>query len=233
MLLADIINKFNNVNNDDDIKEWITVKGNHIPIKEGETKKEAVEKFINKKWTKKEEVPRTIKKTIEKNAQQAQISTSADLSRREKNILKRIYEVNRNKKEKSLTVQDLIKDALDLKISYEENPERFEKALEVYKKGDFEVVKDYEPKGLEEVDVYNPDWRPLYDGTDEKKEEIIMEYDANTDTPHYGRGYSGYSMSKNAELSYKQGLMPLSKWSKEDIIKKLKTLLMNTIYLLI
>nr|DAV00854.1 MAG TPA: protein of unknown function (DUF2213) [Caudoviricetes sp.] len=34
--------------NDDEDIDWITVKGNHIPIEEGETKKEAVEKFIDK-----------------------------------------------------------------------------------------------------------------------------------------------------------------------------------------
>ena len=34
--------------NDDDIKEWITVKGNHIPIMKGETKEEATKKFIEK-----------------------------------------------------------------------------------------------------------------------------------------------------------------------------------------
>lgn len=35
--------------NDDDIKEWITVRGNHIPILKGQTKEEAVESFLSKK----------------------------------------------------------------------------------------------------------------------------------------------------------------------------------------
>ncbi len=34
-------------NNDD--TEWITVKGNHIPIKDGQSKAEAIEEFLEKK----------------------------------------------------------------------------------------------------------------------------------------------------------------------------------------
>ncbi len=35
--------------NDETVKEWITVNGNHIPIHEGETKQEAVEAFLHDK----------------------------------------------------------------------------------------------------------------------------------------------------------------------------------------
>lgn len=34
--------------NDDDT-EWITVKGNHIPVKEGQSKAEAIKEFLDKK----------------------------------------------------------------------------------------------------------------------------------------------------------------------------------------
>lgn len=34
---------------DDDIESWITVKGNHIPIKKGQSKEDAVKSFIEKK----------------------------------------------------------------------------------------------------------------------------------------------------------------------------------------
>jgi hypothetical protein len=34
---------------DEDIQEWITVRGNHIPIKKGQTKEEAVKSFIESK----------------------------------------------------------------------------------------------------------------------------------------------------------------------------------------
>lgn len=33
----------------DDIESWITVRGNHIPIKKGQTKKEAVKSFLENK----------------------------------------------------------------------------------------------------------------------------------------------------------------------------------------
>lgn len=39
---------------DEDDVDWVTVKGNHIPIKEGETKKEAVAEFIESKEVAKE-----------------------------------------------------------------------------------------------------------------------------------------------------------------------------------
>ena len=39
--------------NDEDI-EWITVKGNHIPVKKGQSKDEAVKEFLEGKKDKKE-----------------------------------------------------------------------------------------------------------------------------------------------------------------------------------
>ena len=33
--------------NDDDVKDWITVKGRHIPLKDGESKDESVKKFLS------------------------------------------------------------------------------------------------------------------------------------------------------------------------------------------
>ena len=47
--------------NDDDIESWITVKGNHIPIKKGQSKEDAVKSFIEKKGgsgEKKESAPK-------------------------------------------------------------------------------------------------------------------------------------------------------------------------------
>lgn len=38
---------------------------------------------------------------------------------------------------------------------------------------------------------------------------------------HYGSGYSGYSMSNNAVEAYDRGEMPLSKWSKTEILNAL------------
>lgn len=38
----------------------------------------------------------------------------------------------------------------------------------------------------------------------------------NFDTTHSGNGYNGYSMSNNAIEAYNNGLMPLSKWGKQE-----------------
>ena len=35
-------------------------------------------------------------------------------------------------------------------------------------------------------------------------------------------GYNGWKMSKNAERAYKEGKMPISKWTKTAILKRLK-----------
>lgn len=37
------------LDNDDDIVSWITVKGNHIPIRKGQSKEDAVKSFLEKK----------------------------------------------------------------------------------------------------------------------------------------------------------------------------------------
>lgn len=42
------LEKIQNAEKDDEL-EWITVKGNHIPVKEGQTKEEAVKEFLYKK----------------------------------------------------------------------------------------------------------------------------------------------------------------------------------------
>ena len=44
-------------NSYDDVDSWITVKGNHIPIKEGQTKEEAIKEFIESKEGKQTNTP--------------------------------------------------------------------------------------------------------------------------------------------------------------------------------
>lgn len=51
---------------DDDV-EWITVKGNHIPVKKGQSKDEAVKEFINKQQNKSKDGERKEEKTNKKN----------------------------------------------------------------------------------------------------------------------------------------------------------------------
>jgi len=44
------------MSNKDDI-EWITVKGNHIPIKKGQSKEEAIKEFLKDKTSEKQDIP--------------------------------------------------------------------------------------------------------------------------------------------------------------------------------
>lgn len=46
--LKEIVKRYEMLN-EEEPKEWITMKGNHIPIEEGETKEEAVKKFLKDK----------------------------------------------------------------------------------------------------------------------------------------------------------------------------------------
>ena len=43
----------------------------------------------------------------------------------------------------------------------------------------------------------------------------MIEYD---DYEHRGKGYHGYSMSNNAVSAYSDGEMPLSKWTKRELV---------------
>lgn len=52
------VNALDATNKEDDI-EWITVKGNHIPVKKGQSKEEAVREFLDSKQAKKEETNTT------------------------------------------------------------------------------------------------------------------------------------------------------------------------------
>lgn len=92
--------------NDDEDVDWITVKGNHIPIKEGETKKEAVKKFIDKvrekKATKTTDIKEKKNTTSEK---EKQISKEYALMR-SKDFVKSIDENPKSQKEILFTNND-------------------------------------------------------------------------------------------------------------------------------
>ena len=59
------------VNKKDDDIEWITVKGNHIPIKKGQSKDEAVKEFLEEKQGQEEKTNKSILETIEERNQEA------------------------------------------------------------------------------------------------------------------------------------------------------------------
>ena len=59
----------------------------------------------------------------------------------------------------------------------------------------------------------------IYNTSKNKAKEgntIARQILENFDTTHSGNGYNGYSMSNNAIEAYNNGLMPLSKWGKQE-----------------
>ena len=92
--------------NDDEDVDWITVKGNHIPIKEGETKKEAVKKFIDKVREKKAtKTTDTKEKKNTTSEKEKQISKEYALMR-SKDFVKSIDENPKSQKEILFTNND-------------------------------------------------------------------------------------------------------------------------------
>lgn len=84
-------------------------------------------------------------------------------------------------------------------------------------KNNFPFIIDDKNKTLD----FNTDYIPYYRNNDDRIESILDTYDEKADTPHWGRGYSGYSTSNNALLARKKGLYPKSEWDKKRFLKNL------------
>ena len=93
---------FNKAINSNDKTEWITMKGNHIPIKEGETKEEAVKTFLEKVREKK-----IVKKPEGKQKEEKEKQISKDYAlMRSKDFVKSIEEYPNSQKEILFTNED-------------------------------------------------------------------------------------------------------------------------------
>ena len=64
----------------------------------------------------------------------------------------------------------------------------------------------------------NGDIIPLSERFNEGNEDI--RYQLRDESEHRGQGYDGYSMSVNARIAYNSGQMPLSKWTKTEILNR-------------
>lgn len=83
-----------------------------------------------------------------------------------------------------------------------------------------DYIKNIPDKEVKEV--LNPDYVPRF-GID-TEDEIIDYFNSMIETDKIGHGYSGYSMSNNAIDAYDKGNMPLTKWTKNEIINRIKSL---------
>lgn len=74
------VNALDATNKDDEDVEWITVKGNHIPIKKGQSKEEAVKEFIESRQDKSEksDTKKDAQKTTQKITKQMEVEHIID-----------------------------------------------------------------------------------------------------------------------------------------------------------
>lgn len=75
---------------------------------------------------------------------------------------------------------------------------------------DDDFIEDLLKSGFTTQDIEN--FKQKAKNGNKLAQQILENYD----TSHTGNGYYGYSMSNNAIEAYEKGLMPLSKWSKEQ-----------------
>lgn len=129
---------------DDDI-QWITVRGNHIPIKKGENKEDAIKSFFESKG---KESKKTAQKSPEKSDNGS--SGSGNEAKSEtpiktenvtlKSILKKAKE---SKENKSVTVESVIKDAVAEKQYSEKEIRKRQNNYEEYRKNAKKVDGHY------------------------------------------------------------------------------------------
>lgn len=138
------LNQMSVVDADDDI-QWITVRGNHIPIKKGENKEDAIKSFFESKG---KESKKTAQKSPEKSDNGS--SGSGNEAKSEtpiktenvtlKSILKKAKE---SKENKSVTVESVIKDAVAEKQYSEKEIRKRQNNYEEYRKNAKKVDGHY------------------------------------------------------------------------------------------
>lgn len=138
------LNQMSVLDADDDI-QWITVRGNHIPIKKGENKEDAIKSFFESKG---KESKKTAQKSPEKSDNGS--SGSGNEAKSEtpiktenvtlKSILKKAKE---SKENKSVTVESVIKDAVAEKQYSEKEIRKRQNNYEEYRKNAKKVDGHY------------------------------------------------------------------------------------------
>lgn len=85
------------------------------------------------------------------------------------------------------------------------------------KEGKASFLKSLDKSVLDEIESngFSTEYLIQRAGHSKLARDILLGYVS----PNYGRGYSGYSMSTNAESAYANGQKPLSKWNKEDLLE--------------
>lgn len=127
--------------NDDDIESWITVKGNHIPIKKGQSKEDAVKEFISKKsdkeFSKRAEKPQSIGEATKKVV--SQVKENREINKAAKKEYPAEFETVRKNAKANPYLYDLRYTQKSKAKAYEEYKKDTEKKEE---KPDFNKLSD-------------------------------------------------------------------------------------------
>lgn len=204
---------------DDDI-EWITVKGNHIPIKKGENKEDAIKSFFESK-SKGEKSTETPKSSSTKRESKSSVKhTPVD---KNKSVMAIVARAAESAKNPNITEDYIVKEAVKTGKYTEEQIKARINAYEKYKKDNTiqtiekhttgghwdEDKKDYvdfewKPERIKDV------WKPILntEWDNEKKEYVPIDWDAKKpakgERPKLvilgGRGGSGKSHFTDGSL---------------------------------
>lgn len=167
---------------DDDIESWITVKGNHIPIKKGQSKEDAVKEFISKKsdkeFSKRAEKPQSIgeatKKVVSQVKENREINKASKKDPWEKKANTGYGEaLRRGKNSKKISESEA-----EEYRQYQQSPEFATKTFEQYKAAKKEYPPEFET--VRKNAKANPN---LYGGkyTQKSKADAYKEYKADTE----------------------------------------------------
>lgn len=200
--------------NPSDIVDWITIKGNHLPIRKGETKEDVISRFIDQR---------------EQTHISNQIDVLTESIERENKKLETLKQTNDKQgvEQKIQKIQDLQKRLNDLKNKQKDIPQERKlsnedlESLTQYKKS---IEFEKENKKLErqlniEKQKENEKRRKMQEEAQltEKYGEMKQYVDAFENAEKIqGGGYAGYSMSNRAEKAYIKGFVPISKLTKKQ-----------------
>lgn len=142
----------------DDI-EWITVKGNHIPIKKGENKEEAIKSFFESK----EKAQKSPEKAESKSEGISSNTSSVKSPKNDYSTVKSILGVaKRSKENKNINAESVIKDAVAFGKFNEKEIKARQKSYEKYKaKGVKQTIETHTTGGhWENGDYVDYRWNP-------------------------------------------------------------------------
>ena len=219
--------KAENEINESDIIDWITVKGNHLPIRKGETKEDVAKKFVEYHKQKEdiesknykirnriEELKKSLKnqevklENIKKNDR-----NNTDLISKQENKIEYLKEQLNELKE-----IEKPKDSERFEFSYENLSEEEKQSFLKYRDSYYEQKTKEQQEKIKGQQKIEKQKRIQKDSELTQKYGAMKQYvDAFENAEEIqGGGYAGYSMSNRAEKAYIKGFVPKSKLTKKQ-----------------